>query len=159
MEEYPTFDLSRTTLPEPYLIAIGRLSYLWGHLETVVEMAISKLSGINFDDPRSAIMITHMTWPLRMDVLGSLIEYLKPKYPYLAKFSNVQKLLKKAQDGRNKILHAKWGYQDGIVSISRISARGQLKMSITPVTITEIDGISNDIGQATTELLKRILNK
>ena len=36
MTDYPDFDPSRTTLPEPYLIALGRITYLWSCLKELL---------------------------------------------------------------------------------------------------------------------------
>jgi hypothetical protein len=72
MSDYPDFDPSRPTLPEPYLIALGRVTYLWSSLE---DMSISKLMGIGLYDPTSAAIMTHMSWPQRMDALETLIDY------------------------------------------------------------------------------------
>jgi hypothetical protein len=113
MGEDPSFDLTRPTLPENYLIAIGNVSYMWGLLESIMELAISKLSGPRDSDPRSAVMIAHMSWPQRMDVLETLVILLAPEYKYLSRFQEVKPKLKKAQNGRNRIIHAKWGYMTG----------------------------------------------
>jgi hypothetical protein len=64
---YP--DTLNVTLPEPYLIAIGKVSVAWGMLESIVDLAISKFSGFEPNDPRGAILTAHMTWPLKMDIL------------------------------------------------------------------------------------------
>jgi hypothetical protein len=75
MSDYPDFDPSRPTLPEPYLIALGRVTYLWSSLEDIINMSISKLMGIGLYDPTSAAILTHMSWPQRMDALETLIDY------------------------------------------------------------------------------------
>ena len=105
MSDYPDFDPSRTTLPEPYLIALGRVTYLWSSLEGILNMAIAKLLDIGLYDPKSAIITTHMSWPQRMDMVESMCEFLNEQHPHLKRFSEIKPKLKKAQEGRNKLLH------------------------------------------------------
>jgi hypothetical protein len=159
MDEYPPFDPTRTTLPEPYLIALGRVTYIWGGLESVVELAITKLMALDPFDPKSAIIVAHLSWPQRMDTLESLVTLLADDYPHLQRFPNVRIMLKKAQDGRNKLAHNKLAYQDDQVVMLQLSSRGKLKTSITPLSVTDIDEVFSDIGNASMELLKLVLNK
>ena len=104
-------------------------------------------------------MIAHMSWPQRMDVLETLVILLAPEYKYLSRFQEVKPKLKKAQNGRNRIIHAKWGYIDGKVHISKLLARGKLETSIDPIYVSDIESIRSDIGNAGSDLLKLILNK
>jgi len=161
MSDYPNFDPSRTTLPEPYLIALGRVTYLWSGLEGLVNMAISKLLGISYYDPKSAAILTHMSWPQRMDAMETLINLLAESYPHLTRYSTIKPLLKKAQDGRNMLMHGTWTYdeKDNIVRLLRVSSRGKLKLSTDPIQVDEIDAVFRNIGDASVELLKLILNK
>jgi hypothetical protein len=160
MDKYPNFDPSQATLPDEYLIAIGRVSYIWGVLESSMDFPLAKLSGLDRDDdPRPAIMVTHMSWPQRMDTLETFVSLLSSEYEYLQRFSEVKPILKKAQEGRNRIVHARWGRQDSSITIAKMTARGKLKVSIEPISVQEIDSIFNDIGIAGVELIKLILNK
>jgi hypothetical protein len=161
MSDYPDFDPSRPTLPEPYLIALGRVTYLWTSLEDIMNMSISKLMGISLYDPKSAAILTHMSRPQRMDALETLIDLRKDGYPHLNKFSNIKPILKKAQEGRNVLLHGRWTYddKDNVVRLLRISSRGKLRLSSDPIEVAEIEAVFTDIGTGCIELLKLILNK
>lgn len=112
-------------------------------------------------DPKSAAILTHMSWPQRMDALETLIDLLKGDYPHLNRFSSVKPLLKKAQEGRNMLMHGKWAYDDktNTVRLLRASSRGKLKLSSDPIEVGEIDAAFSNIGSACIELLKLILNK
>ncbi len=147
------------TIPKPYLIAIGKVSYVWGVLESIVDMSIAKLGGGDIFDPRCAILTLHMTWPLKMDVLEALVTELREENPWLAKFDRAKPLLKKAQEGRNKIIHGQWNYENGQVYKLRATARGRLKTNIVPVEVENIEAIALDIHKAGIALLETILNK
>lgn len=147
------------TLPETYLAAIGKVTVAWGVLEGVVDLAITKFAAIDLYDGRGAILTAHMTWPLKMDVLETLVTELTPAFPRLAKFTTIKALLKKAQEGRNRVVHGAWNYEDGQVSKLRATARGKLKVSVVPVSLSEIEVITLDIGRAGAETFKLVVNK
>ena len=70
MSDAPNAADFNVNIPEPYLIAMGRVTVAWGVLEALVDLALARLAGYaNVYDPRPAIITAHMTWPLKMDVL------------------------------------------------------------------------------------------
>jgi hypothetical protein len=157
--KYP--NIFTITIPDEYLLEIGRVCVQWGILETVADLGINKFAGFRSVDPRALIITAHMTWPLKMDVLESLVTALREdnKYSHLARFDEIKPVLKKAQEGRNKCVHGQWGYHDGVVSKLRTTARGKLKASVDPITIADITSAADDIGRAGAALMKLILNK
>lgn len=146
-------------LPEPYLTAIGKVCVQWATLESAFDMTLRKLAGFDLLDSRATIIMAHMPWPMRMDIVYSLVEKFRSDYPHLARFDELKPLLKKAQDGRNRVVHAIWAYEDGVVSTLRATARGKLKSHINQITVAEIDAIAADIGTAAAQVLKAVLNK
>ena len=124
-------------------------------------MSISKLMDISIYDPKSAVILTHMSWPQRTDALETLIDLLSDEYPHLKQFTQLKPILKKAQEGRNMFMHGKWAYDESenIVRLLRTSSRGKLRLSSDPIEVAEIDVVFKNIGTACTELLKLILNK
>lgn len=146
-------------LPEPYLTSIGKVCVQWSNLENVANIALHKLLGLELFDPRGTMLTAHMTWPLKIDVLGSLIDSLRHDYQQLARYEKVGPMLVKAQAGRNRVVHATWAYDNGTVRVLRATARGKLKATMDPITVADIDAISTDIGKASAALLKMILNK
>lgn len=145
-------------IPAEYITAIGKVCVRWGALESVVDLVIAKLAAFDLMDLRGAIITAHMTWPLKMDVLASLVDALRPDYPHLAIFDVAQPLLKKAQEGRNKTVHGQWGQKDGHVVKLRMTARGKLKTSLDPVTIEEIEDIALDIYKAAAVVTRLVTN-
>jgi hypothetical protein len=146
-------------IPEPYLTAIGKVVVNWCLLESVVDLSIGKLSGVNLNDPRGVIFTAHMTWPQKMDILGALVHALKKEYPHLEPRYNAAKpFLTNAQKGRNRIVHGQWGVDEGAIVKLKATARGKLKFGIEPITLDEIKAISLEIGNAGLATLKMILN-
>jgi hypothetical protein len=122
------------TIPDDYLIAIGKVCVQWSTLEGIMEMMIAKLSGFENYDNRSKIMISHMAWPMRVDILSALAAELLEKYPRLRDYPKVLELLKKAQQGRNRIVHGMWGSDEhGNVLRLQATARRKLKLSMDRV--------------------------
>jgi len=154
---YP--DEMKILLPDSYLMAIGKVCEAWGSLEGIVDLAICKLAEFDLGDPRGTIITTHMTWPLKMDVIESLISALRTDYPHLRKFEKAKPLLKQAQQGRNKVVHGQWHYENDRVYKLRATARGQLKATVDPITVNEIEAIARNIGRASAATLKAVLNK
>jgi hypothetical protein len=159
MDEYPPFDPTTPTLPEPYLIALGRVTYLWGGLESIVELAIAKFLGFALHEVKAAIIVAHMSWPQRMDVLESMIHLYENEYPHLKAFPDVKAKLKKAQEGRNMLLHSKLVMDNDKVRTLRFSSRGKVRISSDELSVSDIDAVFFDIGNASMELLKLVLNK
>lgn len=145
------------TLPDDYLIAIGKVCVQWGMLESMIELAITKLAGFELYDPRSKIMVNHMAWPMRVDIFSSLCHALATDYPRLKDFAEVLPLMKKAQEGRNRIVHGFWGCEDGKVTALRASARGRLKVSMESVTLAELNGVLKDINVATAGIYNLVI--
>jgi hypothetical protein len=145
------------TLPDAYLIGIGKVCVQWGNLEAVMEVVLVKLSGMDLWDARSKIMLNHMAWPMRMDIFTSMANQLMPDYPRLKEYQAVASHLKKAQEGRNRVVHSHWGFEDGKVKAARASARGKLKFSLDEITIEELDGILGDINVAAAALYNLVI--
>jgi hypothetical protein len=159
MIDQPYPDEFKDYIPEPYLIAIGKVCVNWGMLEMVMDHAIGKLARFDLYDSRGAVVTAHTSWPQKMDVLEALVGELRTDYPHLAKFDAIKPLLKKAQEGRNRVVHGRWGEEDGKVHLLRTTARGKLKSSIDLITIEDIQAIAMDIGRAGAGLTKLVLNQ
>lgn len=147
-------------LPNEYLIEIGRVTVRWAFLESILDLCLIKLAGLNVQHSTSLVIFNHMTFPLKIDVLGALITERKPFYKFLEAYaSDVEPLLKKAQEKRNTFIHSKWGLtSNGEVHISRIQARGALKTSVRPIALEEIEAASSLIYDAAEALHDLVTN-
>jgi hypothetical protein len=140
-------------LPDAYLIEIGRVSVRWSMLETMLHFALIKFAGMNILEGRSHAIFHHMAFPQKLDVLGTMLSELvvTPHSQVLRDgyIKDVKPLLDEAQRKRNDLIHAKWGVEGGQVTKSRITARGALKMSVTPISVEEIRAAADVIDKAT----------
>jgi hypothetical protein len=157
----PCLDNFAVTIPDEHLIAIGKVCVAWGTLETIVDLGINKFGGFRSNDPRALIITAHMAWPLKMNILESLITALREDaaYAHLAGFDQIKPMLEIAKNGRNSFVHGQWGYHEGKASKLRATARGKLKASIDPITVADINKAVDDVQRAGVALMKLILNK
>ena len=142
-------------LPNEYLLELGRISTLYGVLESVVNIAISKLAGYSvIYDYRSAIILAHANFQQRVDILETLFEQTFPEYPALAGYKEVIKLIKQSQKGRNKFMHSSMGFnvETNKVELSSMSARGTLKTKAETIYVNELKEISAVTHEATCAL-------
>jgi hypothetical protein len=94
-----------------------------------------------------------MAFPQKLDVLGALIyEIEQSDYAGFDNYPAVESSLRQAQEKRNSLIHAKCGTENGQVVLSRITARGKLKMSVKPISVADIRAISDLIYKAADEL-------
>ena len=146
-------------IPDAFFAAIGKVNVNWGMLEGAVDIAIGKLAALDIRDKRWAILTAHMTWPLKMDILGSLAAELRASHPPLRRFDQIKSMLDRAQRGRNRIVHGQWGEEKGTIYKLRMTARGKLKSNMDPITVADIELISTEIRAAGTALLRLIVTK
>ncbi|MGN5224075.1 hypothetical protein [Aeromonas veronii] len=149
-------------LPDEYLIELGRLSSLWAALESCLNLFIGKLAGFdNLTDTTPFILVTHSSFPQRLDMLGSLCEELKCDHPCLANHKEVISKLRAAQTNRNRFAHnsISLGIDNKTYVLSQGSARGKVKFSVTPITVDDIHAVSKEIHEANLALYKLVLKK
>ena len=80
-EEIAKLKFSGWPVPDEFLIEIGRVSALWASLESFLNVCLGKLAGFNdLNDPKPFILITHSSFPQRLDILGALCEQLEPEF-------------------------------------------------------------------------------
>jgi hypothetical protein len=147
------------TLPDDYLIAIGKVCVQWGILEHFVELVLLKLAELPHDSTNGKIIVNHMSWPQKMDIINSLVDQLLPQYPRLAGYDEqVVPLLKKAQEGRNRIIHGFWATpQKSSVLLLRATARGKLKLYADEMTVTKIEAVLADINNAAAAIYNKVI--
>ena len=156
MTDVPTPGDFEINIPEPYLVAMGKVNVACGVLESVVDLAFARLAGYaTVYDPRPVIVTAHMTWPLKMDVLEALADQLRGEHPELAQWATVAKpALRKAQEARNSIAHGHWIYANGTVRRLRMTARGKLRASAPPVPLSQVDAALADVSAAGRAVIK-----
>lgn len=92
--------------PNAYLLEVGRMTCIWGTLESAVNIAVSKLAGYQSPlDYRALILVAHSNFQQRVDIISSLCEQLLPNYPALENYKKVISQIEAAQKSRNKYAH------------------------------------------------------
>lgn len=137
--------------PNPYMLEVGRMTCVWGTLETTVNLAISKLAGYKTVlDYRVIILVAHSSFQQRVDIISSLCEQLLPHYPALVNYKVVIAQIEAAQKSRNKYAHNALVMDPelGQVTISYASARGSLKTKVEIVRIQDIREATAKIHEA-----------
>lgn len=148
---------ANVVIPDEYLIEIGKVTVQWSVLETVFDLCSIKLAGMDVMEPRGTAIFAHMTFPLKLDVFVAMVDSLQSGYPRLQNYKAVVAAVREAQTIRNKIVHSKWLFRDGIVYLSRITARGAVKTSTDPITVDELRKAAIQIESAARDLLKLVI--
>lgn len=149
-------------LPDSYLIELGRLSALWASLESFLNVLIGKLAGFNeIADTTLFILVTHSSFPQRLDMLGALCEKLKDEHPHLSNHKDVIAKLRSAQSNRNKYAHngVTFDSETNQYVLSQGSARGKVKFSVEAVTVDDIHKVSKEIHEAQLSLYELVLKR
>ena len=147
-------------IPDEYLVEIGRICRRWSVLESLMHICTVKVAGMDIQRASSLIIFAHMSFPLRLDVLGAIVEAanFNGKYPWLADYPRVDKLLRKAQKERNAVIHATWGDEGGAMHMGGFSAHGSLKILSKPISVAELRTSADAIYEAAEELHALIMH-
>lgn len=141
---------------------IGRVASLWATLESFLNFCIGKLAGFNdLNDPKDFILVTHSSFPQRLDILSALSEQLDQEFPNLKGYEATVQRLRQAQKLRNDFMHygMSKNLESGQIEIAKGTARGSVKVSVERVTISDIRRASMAIHEATLALYKLVLHQ
>lgn len=137
--------------PNAHLLELGRMTAVWGTLESAVNVTISKLAGYESAlDFRALILVAHSNFQQRVHIISALCEQLAPDYPCLASYKAVIEKVESAQKARNKYAHnaVVTDEETGEVTVSFASARGTLKTKIETVRLNDIKEVTAKIHEA-----------
>lgn len=160
MSESPTpvYEFDPRKLPQGIRAAIGFATACAAQTESIVEMAISGCLGI--DEEYGAATVTHMTAPLRDNVLRAVAEIRLDDLDALDELDELLDTIKAAQAKRNDIVHH--GYcKDGTGKVYRVeqTARASVNMSLIPLTASGIEEDGIFIYEAGMALLDFLINR
>jgi hypothetical protein len=161
-EEITSLDFSDWPVPDGFLTEIGRVAVLWASLESLLNICLGKLAG--FAEPldfRAFILITHASFPQRLDSLGALCEQLSSNYSHLGDYKKVVSVIKTAQAARNKFMHHSFclNKETGLLEMPIGSAHGALKTRNEVISIEDIKRASIQIDEAQRALYKLVLRR
>lgn len=149
-------------LPDAHLLELGRVCALWATLESFLNMCIGKLAGFNDPfDPKAFILVTHSSFPQRLDMLAALCEQLATKFPNLEGYGPVVQQLRQAQKLRNDYMHYGMAMnpESGQVEIAKGTARGTVKVGVQTVTIADLRRATITIHEAQLALYELVLRR
>lgn len=148
-------------VPNEYLLELGRITALWAALESLLNTCITCLAGFGIEDDTPFILITHSSFPQRLDMLSALCEHLKSEHPNLENHRLICQQLKAAQVARNKFAHNGLVYnqEEKICYMPEGSARGKIKKGVTKISVDEIHNVSKVIHEATLSLYELVLKR
>lgn len=161
-EQLLKFNLEGWPLPDDYLVELGRIAALWATIESFLNLCIGKLAGFNdLNDPKPFILVTHSSFPQRLDMLAALCEQLAKEFPNLNDYSTVVNQLRKAQKLRNEFMHYGMVLNDetGQVEMAKGTARGTVKVGVATISIADIRLATVAIHEANLALYKLVLGR
>lgn len=148
--------------PDEFLMELGRMTALWGSLESATVVAFGKLAGYTeILDIRAVIVTAHLNFQQKVDAISALCEHLTPEYQNLKNYEDVIKKLRAAQKSRNKYAHnaATFNEESGRVELCYASARGTLKLHTETVHLSDIKEASAKIHEALCSLHTLVTGK
>ena len=147
-------------LPEEWLIELGKIVKAWITFEQLFNLMLQKLAGHDdLSDPTFTILVTHTSFPQRLDMLKALCEQKVDQYPHLKDYKNVASKVAEAQRIRNFFMHNMIGIDsDGIAKVAQISARGRLRTELREIQLDELKAASAQILEAGKATYRLVLN-
>jgi hypothetical protein len=149
-------------LPDAHLLELGRVCALWATLESFLNTCIGKLAGFNdLFNPKAFILVTHSSFPQRLDMLAALCEQLLNEFPNLKGYAAVVQQLRQAQKLRNDYMHYGMALNPevGEVQMAKGTARGSVKVGVETVTIADLRRATVAIHEANLALYKLVLGR
>jgi hypothetical protein len=149
-------------LPDAHLIELGRVGALWAALESFLNLCIGKLAGFNdLTDPKPFILVTHSSFPQRLDMFAALCEHLVNDFPNLTSYTTVVQQLRQAQKLRNDFMHCGMvlNQESGYVEMVKGTARGTVKVRVEKVTVADLRRASVSIHKAQAALYNLVLGR
>lgn len=131
-------DFDPQSLPQDYLAAIGLMSAAASSTDSIIEMAIAGMLGI--DGEQGYAVTAHMSAPLRASVLRASAEIAISEGELLDDLDVILESIKKATEQRNAIVHGSWCVRpsDRAVFLVQQEARTHVEISARPLSVYEI---------------------
>jgi hypothetical protein len=113
------------------------------------------------NDPRAFILVTHSSFPQRLDILAALCEQSVHAFPTLKGYEAVVQKLRQAQKLRNDFMHygMSKNLESGHVEMAKGTARGNVKVGVEKITIADLRRASMAIHESQLALYKLVLRK
>jgi hypothetical protein len=159
--EDEVLDFDPRSLPQDYLAAIGLMSAAASSTESIVEMAIAGMLGI--DSEQGYAVTCHMSAPLRSSVLKSAAEIVINNRYALDDLDERLERIRRATEARNDVIHGSWAvrHSDNTVFLVQLEARTHVDIKSQPLKVDEIKGKAIELYESGISLMSfiRSLNK
>jgi len=132
------YDFDPRNLPQDVLAAIGLMTTSAAHTESCVDEAIAGCLGVDYEYGQA--VTTHMTMPLRFDVLRSAAEIRIDDLEVLDELDDLLGRLKEAFEKRNAVVHHMWcrDPQTGNVVMVKETARVRVAVKSIPMSADQV---------------------
>lgn len=132
-------DFTPTSLPQDLLRAIGLMASASAHTESIVEMAIAGMLGV--DGHMGWAVTTHMPAPLRTSVLKSTAAIRISDPDILDELDGILDEIKDLQGARNGAVHSTFAVRpsDKVILMVRAEARTHVQYELRPKAIDQIE--------------------
>lgn len=131
-------DFEPGNLPQDHLTAIGLMSASASHTDSIIEMAIAGMLGL--DGEQGWAVTAHTSAPLRESILKSSAEIALQDEGALNELDTILKAISTAAAARNDMVHGSWCYRksDDTVLLVQQEARTHVNVTSRPVAVNEI---------------------
>jgi hypothetical protein len=142
-----------------FLQAIGELVVSWNGLERVLHVSLVWVLDVGGDRARAHIVFAHMSFPQKLQAMRAMVAEMinggmSPSSP-LGKFERESfKLLYKANEKRNTLMHHMWAFdsEEKMAFQSSVQARKRLEAPIETFSLEELKEISRSWRRITAQL-------
>jgi hypothetical protein len=134
------YDFDPRNLPQDLLAAIGLMTASAAHTESCVDEAIAGCLGIDYEYGQA--VTTHMTMPLRFDVLRSAAELRIDDLDALDELDGLLERLDEAFKKRNPVVHHMWcrDPKTGDMFMVKETARQRVDIEAIPMSADQVKG-------------------
>jgi hypothetical protein len=155
---FSSIDFDPRKLPKEYLEAIGLVAACSAQTENTIEMAIAGCLGVDGD--YGMAITTHMSAPLRDDVLRAAAEIRIDNLDALDELDVILDNINKVVGRRNSTVHNLWGVDEktGQVITVKITARGSVQAEYIPMSVDGVRADAKAIYDAGMDLLRFLIH-
>ncbi|NQZ14631.1 MAG: hypothetical protein HRT94_07400 [Alphaproteobacteria bacterium] len=154
-----TYDYDPRSIPSEYLEALGLIATAAAQTEDILQQFIGGLLGI--DMIQSIALTTHLSFPLKDNIIRTLAEIDAPDIDELDKIDSLLDRAKNAIDKRNIALHNSLAINPltNDVFSHRQTARGKLAVSLQKISAQEIKEDAVEIYQVGMEIYQFMISR
>ncbi|MER9258639.1 hypothetical protein [Mesorhizobium sp. M0619] len=158
-DKFRNLNFDPRSIPLRHLQTIGLACAAYAQTEDHLQMAIAGCLGV--DAELGWAVTSHMTAPLRENVLKSVAEIKLDDLDDLDKLDELIELVGKAAEKRNNIAHNLWCTDERTreVFVVKTSARGSVRADMIPMPLPKLREDADFIYEAGIELFRFLMAK